>query len=130
MKPPEDFELAFAADPLSPLPDARNVLQPTHGYAVEAEAPSRGWLFHCDARHVLAIDWRPLWRDGQAIGVAVRLTESADRGVTARFRCARPWQSACKTDFLGTVQSECRVDDGVVQVPLAPREWTDLCCYW
>ena len=124
------FELALAADPVSPLLDARSILLPPLSYAAGSMSPSRGWLFHCDARHVLASHWRPLWHDGHAIGVAVRLSESADRSATARLRCARPWHSACKTDFLGNIQAQCPVEEGVVQLTLAPREWTDLHCYW
>jgi hypothetical protein len=89
-------------------------------------ADSWGWLFHLDARNVLATCWEPLLAEGKATGFRVRLLETEGRSAALGLRSFRPVTSARKTDFLGEVQSELSVEDDQVNVEIGPREWTQV----
>ena len=89
-------------------------------------ADSWGWLFHLDARNVLATRWEPLFAEGKATGFRVRLLETEGRSVALGLRSFRPVASARKTDFLGEVQSELSVEEDQVNVEIGPREWIQV----
>jgi alpha-mannosidase len=122
------FRLGIGVDVRYPAHAAMEVLaQPPECYPLES-APRTpwGWLFHLDARNVLATHWEPLVANGRATGFRVRLLETEGRHSELALRSFRPLASARKVDFLGGLQSELPVDADQVTVELRPREWIQV----
>ena len=85
-----------------------------------------GWLFHLDARNVLATCWEPLYRQDRAVGFRVRLLETEGRSAPCSLRSFRPVASAQRVDFLGAVVSELPVEEDAIQLELQPRQWIQV----
>ena len=89
--------------------------------------PSRwGWLFHLDARNVIATRWESIIEEGKVRGFRVRLLETEGRAATAGLRSFRSPVSARKLDFVGEVHSELTIDGDEISVDLAPWEWCEV----
>ncbi len=129
------FRLAIGVDCRSVLADAWSVLLPTAtaDHDGPAEAGS-GWLFHIDARHVVATHWHPkiVTVDGQprCTGVCVRLLETLGRDGRVTLQSFRPVQSARRQDFCGETTGQCEVVDGRVQFKMEGHEWTQIELDW
>ncbi|MHC4176760.1 MAG: hypothetical protein ACYSWU_04595, partial [Planctomycetota bacterium] len=85
-----------------------------------------GWLFHLDARNVLATHWEPLSSDGRVEGVRVRLLETDGRKARLNLRCFRPVRSAQKILPGDALPDELPVKTDQVTVDLGPHEWVEL----
>jgi len=85
-----------------------------------------GWLFHLDARNVMATCWEPLYRQDRAVGFRVRLLETEGRAAPCSLRSFRPVASAQRVDFLGAVVSELPVEEDAIQLELQPRQWIQV----
>jgi len=85
-----------------------------------------GWLFHLDARNVLATHWEPLAVEGRTTGFRVRLLETEGRRAELALRCFRPVTSARKVDFLGGRRFIKQKKGDKVTVELGPREWAQV----
>lgn len=88
-------------------------------------APSSSWLFHIDARNVIATHWEPLATERTAItGVRLRLQEVAGRPTKVRLRSFRELASARKLDFVGQCTSQLQPQGDHVMIELSAYE----CC--
>jgi alpha-mannosidase len=122
------FRLGIGVDVKYPAHAAIDSLAMPPELARREPAPKSpwGWLFHLDARNVLATHWEPLAVEGRAAGVRVRLQETEGRRAELVLRCFRPVASAHKVDFLGGLQSELPTEGDQVTVELGPREWAQV----
>jgi alpha-mannosidase len=114
-----------------------------------APAPARhGWLFHIDARNVVATAWEPLLagepaasgdiRDGDTgdgtiapapgsiIGFRVRVLETEGRGGRVQLRSFRPAKSARRTDFLHRPTGDLIVEGDRIVLDLGAFEWMQI----
>ncbi len=91
-----------------------------------APASPSGWLFHLDARNVLATHWEPVVAEGRAIGFRVRLLETEGRHARVQLRSFRPVGSARKTDFLGQTLVGLPVDADAITIELNRHEWAEI----
>jgi alpha-mannosidase len=122
------FRLGIGVDVKYPAHAAMDVLAQAPECYRQESAPRTpwGWLFHLDARNVLATHWEPLAAEGRATGFRVRLLETEGRPTDLALRSFRTLASARKVDFLGGQQSELPVDADQVSVELRPREWIQV----
>jgi alpha-mannosidase len=122
------FRLGIGVDVKYPAVAALNcIAQPSELYCRPSVAGAPwGWLFHLDARNVLATHWEPVCADGRVTGFRVRLLETEGRTCELALRSFRTLASAQKVDFLGQSQSELPVDGDRVTIDLAPRQWTQV----
>jgi len=91
-----------------------------------APASPSGWLFHFDARNVLATHWEPVTAQRRTIGFRVRLLETEGRHARTRLRSFRPVESARKTDFLGQGLVGLPVHDDAITIELNRHEWAEV----
>jgi alpha-mannosidase len=126
------FRLGIGIDLSQPLPASLNLLAPpVCSFAMAPPPISRHcWLFHLDARSVVATHWFPLREEGRIVGVQVRLLESAGRNCRARLTAFRPFRSARQLNFLGEPMSQLAVEEGKVVVDVAACEWIEVEARW
>jgi alpha-mannosidase len=122
------FRLGIGVDVRYPAPTAIDcIARPPELYR-QAGAPGApwGWLFHLDARNVLATRWDVLHNQGRPTGFRARLLETEGRHCELTLRSFRRLASARKVDFVGSLQSELPVDGDQVAVELFPRQWVQV----
>lgn len=122
------FRLGIGVDLTHAVPAALGFLAPEHVHAEKAPPPSTdtGWLFHVDAKNVIATHWEPLLRDGQVAGFRVRLLETEGRRSEAHLRSFRPVASARKVDFQNEQPTELPVADDKITIDLKAHEWVQV----
>lgn len=121
------FQVAVGVDLLYPMSAAQQFLAPE--VVVPQEQPPGspvGWLFHVDAKNVLATAWQPLVADGQVVGYRVRLLETEGRAVQAGLRSYRAVASAQRTQLNGESPTPLPVADDRVTIDLQPFEWIQV----
>ena len=100
----------------------------------ENAAPPRGntssWLFHLNARNVVATSWKPLVESGECVGLVVRLLETSGRPGKVRLAAFRSLLSAEQRDFKGESLGSCRIDEGRAVVEMAAAEWLEVEARW
>lgn len=89
-----------------------------------------GWLFHLDARNVIATSWEPRVESGQVVGFRANLLETEGRRATMSLRSFRPVRSARKLTPGPDAPPELLIEDDRVRVPIGPYEYTCLECLW
>ena len=122
------FRLGIGIDLPRPAASAEQFLSPPI-IVREAAAPPlnpAGWLFHIDARNVVATAWESIVEDGLLAGFAVRLLETEGRNTSAHLRCFRPIGMAETADFRGQDRNELAVDNDKIAVDLAAYEFLQL----
>jgi len=99
-----------------------------HCLAGKHTAPAKpsGWLFHLDARNVLATHWEPVTAEGRTVGLRVRLLETEGRHVRTQLQSFRPVDSARKTDFLGQGLVGLPVRADGITIELNAHEWAEV----
>ncbi len=122
------FRLGVGIDLKNPLQEALSFLAPsTHRFYNSAPpANASGWLFHLDARNVIATYWAPMIEEGRVVGLRVRLLENAGRPARMKLSGFRPFASAQQVDFRGQPFGDCSVEEGAVRVELAAHEWVEI----
>ncbi|MBW3600128.1 MAG: hypothetical protein KY475_23000, partial [Planctomycetes bacterium] len=122
------FHMGIGVELKNSLHEALSFLAPETKLFQEAPPPANasGWLFHIDARTVAATHWAPVIEDGSAVGVRVRLLETAGRPARMKLTGFRPFAAAKQIDFLGQPLKECQVEEGVARLELAAHEWVEL----
>jgi alpha-mannosidase len=126
------FRLGIGMDLTHPMLEAVSLLSPP--VVVPAAAPptsgTSGWLFHIDARNVIATHWEPI-ADGTSVsGFRVRLLETAGRPANLSLSAFRPVKSARQVDFRGEPAGDCTVTDGKIRVDLPAHGWTEVLASW
>lgn len=122
------FRLGIGVGLSHPAPAALDFLAP-HPTVTETAPPTTarsGWLFHVDARNVVATHWSPIPAQGRATGVRLRLLETRGRPTRLAVRSFRPLRSARKVDYLGGQASELAVEADRVTLQVAAYEWVQV----
>ena len=126
------FSLGIGIDLTHPMLDAISLMSPP---IILADVPqpasgTSGWLFHIDARNVIATHWEPI-TEGQGVsGFRVRLLETAGRPANLTMSAFRPIKLARQVDFLGQTLGDCTVADGKVRVDLPAHGWIEMAISW
>ena len=90
-----------------------------------------GWLFHFDARSVIATHWESLGEVGGSVeGFKVRLLETMGRPVKLRLASVREASQAKKVNFEGEELESCELNDGQVVVRLDANEFAEIEVFW
>lgn len=129
----QHFELGIGVDLAHPGHEAVSWMTPETAIfnpAGHGPAEPSAWLFHLNARNVMATRWEPWVEAGQLVGFQVRLLEVAGHRARLELDSFRPIASAQQLDFEGESLGDCRVEDGRVRLDLAPHEWTQLRARW
>lgn len=127
-----NFSLAIGVDVPYPLQTALGLLTPP-AFATRPAAPqgnASSWLFHVDARNVMATHWSALVEEGRVVGFRVRLAETTGRSAQTKVSSFRPIVSARQVDFQGLARNDCEVVDGAARIALLPHEWAEMECRW
>jgi alpha-mannosidase len=137
------FRFAIGVDVPQPAAAAVEFLAPTtvlYESAPPLAAPS-GWLFHVDAKNVVATDWQPLAGEADAnaaasgdcsptTGFRARLLETAGRAGRVTLRVFRPLAAARQVDFLGQTMLEVPVENDKITLDFAAYEWIEVEATW
>ncbi|MCX7428175.1 MAG: hypothetical protein NTW96_21415 [Planctomycetia bacterium] len=126
------FRLGVGVDLPYPVPAAIEFLAPRTVLA-EMAAPlsaASGWLFHVDARNVVATHWEPIIAEGRAAGFVARLLETEGRKTTLGLRSFREVTAAEETDFTGQGSQSLPFQGDRVTVELAAHEWVEVRVRW
>lgn len=108
-----DYPAAAALDFMAPV-----VAAP----AARAPRTPAGWLFHIDARNVVASDWQPLLSDRSVVGYRVNLLETEGRTAQVGVRSLRAVASANRADFDGGHPTVLPVQDDRVTIGIDPYQ--------
>lgn len=107
----------------SELTVLRDIACPTNG--------ATGWLFHIDARSVIATHWDSLGPVEQAPeGFKVRVLETMGRPVKVKLSSVREAVTARKVNLLGEEVESCEVVDGQVRFVLDAHELSEIEVSW
>jgi alpha-mannosidase len=114
--------IAAAMESLDPAMVVPEAAQPASG--------STGWLFHIDAKNILATHWETLVEEGVVAGFRMRMLETAGRAGRVQLRAFRPLASARQTDYLGQTLAELTVEEDRIHVDVSANEWVELEARW
>jgi alpha-mannosidase len=127
------FRLGVGVDLAHPLHAALELLTPVTVMPERSTAPSpspAGWLFHVDAKNVVATHWEPLIDSGQVAGLRVRLLETEGRAGRVTLRAYRNVARARQTDFLGQTLADLPVDGDRIRMDCTAHEWLQIEARW
>lgn len=121
------FRLGIGVDLPYPVPAALGLLAPevVLREAAPPLAPS-GWLFHVNAKNVVATAWEPVVSEDRATGVRVRLLETEGRPTQVVLRALRPVKTARKTDLASPDPLELPIADDQVTIEIGAHEWVEV----
>ncbi|MGA2031420.1 MAG: hypothetical protein ABSG68_04125 [Thermoguttaceae bacterium] len=133
------FRLGIGIDLPGAMAGALDFLAPpTFRTAVAAPLRGSGWLFHLDARNVIATCWEPIGpeestgiasgtQSGKCRGFRVRLLETDGRQVTFRLRSFRAPESARKIDFGNNpTGGDLTIEGDSIAIDMRPHEWAEV----
>jgi alpha-mannosidase len=142
------FRLGLGLDLPQPMAAATAFLAPRAVAAGCARpANAAGWLFHLDARGVLATHWEPVLEGGgqwegesprtasggfsepdeaRITGFRVRLLEIDGRSITVGLRSFRAVQSAKKLSRPSEPPTDLPVEGDRIALALGPHEWAEI----
>ncbi|HWB09414.1 MAG TPA: hypothetical protein VG826_09330 [Pirellulales bacterium] len=125
------FRLGVGASLSHPAEHALTLLDKPTVVACSAppKAPS-GWLFHLDARNVVATHWEALDEGGQIAGFRARLWETEGRGGRVHFRLFRSPLAAWRIDFAGQRLADLTIEGDTIAVDFSPFEWLEVEGRW
>lgn len=126
------FRLGIGLDLTHPHTAALECLAPPTHTFLHAPPPKTptAWLFHIDAKNVVATHWEPVVADGRVRGVRVRILETAGRGVVCGFHSHRRIFAARKLDFVGGSIGELQPDGNKVIIDMPAGAWVQLEVEW
>jgi alpha-mannosidase len=121
------FQLGIGVDLMYPVPAAVDFAAPPVAVLVD-RPPSGdvGWLFHLDAKNVVATDWQPLVSGGAVVGYRARLLETEGRVAEVGLRSFRALASACRPQLNGQNPTVLPVHDDCVTIRMMPYEWVSM----
>jgi len=122
------FRLGIGVNLTHPVPAALDFLAPDHVHREKARAATggSGWLFHVDAKNVVATHWSPIRSGDRITGFRARLLETEGRSCRASLTSFRPVKSARKTDFQGEQPSELSAQGDKITMDLKAHEWAQV----
>ncbi|HUE74409.1 MAG TPA: hypothetical protein VMP01_26235 [Pirellulaceae bacterium] len=126
------FRLGIGIDLTHPMLDAVSLLSPplVVPRAAQPSSGTSGWLFHIDARNVIATHWKPVLDGGTVSGFRVRLLETAGRPANLTLSAFRGVKSAQQVDFRGEPTGDCTVSEGKIKVDLPAHGWVEVIGTW
>jgi alpha-mannosidase len=126
------FRLGIGLDLAHPLHEAWNQLLPPTSLhtTLPATGPGSGWLFHIDARNVVATHWSPLVESDKVVGFRARLLETEGRPAKLALSAFREISAAQLVDFRGEKLKPCEIDAGRVKLELSGNEWVEIEARW
>lgn len=121
------FQVAVGVDLAYPASAAQQFLAPEIVVPLDRRPRSPlGWLFHVDAKNVLATAWEPLLSEGRLLGYRVRLLETEGRATPIGLRSYRPVESAQRTQLDGEGGTPLPVAGDRVTIDAQPYEWIQV----
>ena len=123
------FRLAIGLDLSHPMHEAIGLLSPAAVIPQTAPPPTpsnSGWLFHIDAKNVVATFWEPIFEASRPAGFRVRLLETEGRPARVKLAAFRAVTQARRNDFQGKSLGDCQVEDGQIRLDLTAHEWTEI----
>lgn len=127
------FTFGVGIELAQPLQDALGLLAPPVTLARQSSPPTpatSSWLFHLDAKNVLATHWEPVTAEGKVSGFRVRLAEVAGRPGQVGLSAFRAVKSARLLDFGGQTLGDAKVEGGKILLDLAASEWVQVEAAW
>ena len=123
------FRLGIGVDLAHPAQAALDLLVPaTQATRVPVPGADRGagWLFHIDAKNIVATHWESIVEGARVAGVRVRLLETEGRAGRVHLRALRPPHSARQVDFLGASLGDLQIEADRVLLDIGAYEWVEL----
>lgn len=127
------FQLAVGVDAPYPYHEAWSQWSGLVVAPAPAACPAGGpssWLFHVDAKNLLAVRWAPLEQGGRNVGVTARLLETAGRAGKASIRGFKTLTSARQVDYLGQTLTELSTSGDAATIEFNGSEWLDIELRW
>lgn len=126
------FHLGIGVDLTHPMQEALSFMMPPALICQTAAPPVHGssWLFHIDAKNVLATYWEPLYEADRIVGFRTRLLETEGRPAKAKLSSFRVPQQARKVNFAGEKISDLKIDDGRIEISLSGSQWVEIEARW
>jgi len=119
------FQLGIGAGLAHPASEALALVEPpvvVPGVAAPAAAAS-GWLFHLDAKNIVATHWETVLEGERAVGFRVRLWETEGRAGRVHLRAFKHLASARQIDLHGNTLMELTIDNDRVALDVSSYEW-------
>ena len=122
------FRFAIGVNLAHPVPAALHYLAPDAMVSQNAPPPKNpaGWLFHIDAKNVVATAWEPWISSDRALGYRVRLMETEGRPARVGLRSFRTITTARRVNFLGEEAEQLSVEGDKVTVEMGPHQWLQI----
>ncbi|HJN10149.1 MAG TPA: hypothetical protein QF564_15795 [Pirellulaceae bacterium] len=123
------FRLGIGVELANPVNDAVSLISPPLSIlrTVAPPAPATSsWLFHFDAKSLLATHWEALCEEGRIVGFRVRVLETSGKATRAKLRSFRPAVAAKHIDFVGETIGDLQVEDGFVCLEMTGHEWVEV----
>jgi alpha-mannosidase len=122
------FQVGVGVDLKNTFRESLALLSPSiQSVPVEAsDRPGSGWLFHVNARNVLATHWSLLDDVDFGPGFRARLVESEGKSTKVTLSTFRPVESARKVDFVGQTVDHCQTSDNQITFQMHENEWAQI----
>ncbi len=127
------FRLGIGVELKNPLQEALALHSPADAVFQTAAPPTphtSAWLFHLDARNVVATHWEPLLEDSTITGFRVRLLETMGRSSPLTLSAFRPISHARERGLDGAPMNDCGLEDGCVKLRMGAHQWTEVEAHW
>jgi len=125
------FRLGVGAGLAHPAEHALAMLDPPAVVACgTAPKAASGWLFHLDARNVVATHWEAVDEGGQTTGFRARLWETEGRSGRVHLRLFRPPVDARRVGFAGQTLADLTIEGDTIAVDFSPFEWLEVEGRW
>ena len=122
------FRFGIGIDLVHPVPAALDMITPLDATAEKAPppSPSSGWMFHLDAKNVVATHWSPKMLGSKLTGFSVRLLETEGRSTAAALRSFKKVKSARKTSLAKGSPTELTVEGDRIKIDIAANQWVQV----
>jgi len=124
------FRYAVGFDLPHPMQQALEMFSPlvaVPGAPRPAGGHNSNWLFHVDAKNVVATHWSARHESDQGgLIVRVRLAESEGFSGRVRLRAVRDIENARQIDFRGETLAELPIAGDCVTIDVAAFEWVEI----
>jgi hypothetical protein len=125
------FRLGIGAGLAHPAEHAIALIDPPAIVACSAPPQAAsGWLFHLDAKNVVATHWEAVDEGGRVAGFRTRLWETEGRAGRVHWRVYRPPGSARRVGFNGQKLADLPIEGDTIAVDFSPFEWLEIEGRW
>ncbi|HVX11093.1 MAG TPA: hypothetical protein VHC22_07935 [Pirellulales bacterium] len=124
------FRLGIGAGLAHPAAHALALLTPPTVVECPAPQTASGWLFHLDAKNVVATHWDAIEEDGRIVGFRVRLAETEGRAGRVHLRCFRPPTAARQVGLDGQTVGQLTIAADAIGIDLSAYELSEIEGRW